>query len=95
MISIEEDAVNTHSITHMMTSKDPADQRKHTCTIHVLQNPNEESGTNPIFAVSCKGIYPEDNSEVVHKFVLSQVGFENLIVAYEELMNNPEKYKHG
>lgn len=94
MISIKDDAVNTHSIVSTMQSKDESDS-KHTATIHVFQNPGTESGVEPVFAVSCKAIYPSDDSVVEHKFTLSLAGFENLVLAWEDLMKDPEKYKHA
>ena len=94
MISIKDDAVNTHSIVSTMTSEDESDS-KHTATIHVFQNPGAESGVEPVFAVSCKAIYPSDDSVVEHKFTLSLAGFENLVLAWEDLMKDPEKYKHA
>jgi len=93
MISIKDGAVNTHSIVSTMTSKDESDS-KHTATIHVFQNPGTESGVEPVFAVSCKAIYPSDDSIVEHKFTLSLAGFENLVLAFEDLMKDPERYKH-
>ena len=93
MISIKDGAVNTHSIVSTMQSKDESDS-KHTATIHVFQNPGTESGVEPVFAVSCKAIYPSDDSVVEHKFTLSLAGFENLVLAWEDLMKDPEKYKH-
>lgn len=94
MISIKDDAVNTHSIVSTMTSKDESDSSKHTATIHVFQNPGTESGVEPVFAVSCKAIYPSDDSVVEHKFTLSLTGFENLVLAWEDLMKDPERFKH-
>jgi len=94
MISIKDGAVNTHSIVSTMTSKDESDS-KHTATIHVFQNPETESGVDPIFVVSCKALDSSDDSVVEHKFTLSLPGFENLVLAFEDLMKDPEKYKHG
>lgn len=95
MITIKDTAVNTHSIASTMTSKDESNSRKHTCTIHVFQNPETEPGVDPIFAVSCKALDSSDDSVVEHKFTLSLAGFENLVLAFEDLMKDPEKYKHG
>ena len=94
MISIKDDAVNTYSIVSTMLSKDESDSSKHTATIHVFQNPGTESGVEPIFAVSCKAIYPSDDPVVEHKFTLSLAGFENLVLAWEDLMKDPERFKH-
>ena len=94
MITIKDTAVNTHSIVSTMTSKDESNSRKHSCHIHVFQNPETEPGVDPIFAVSCKALDSSDDSVVEHKFTLSLAGFENLVLAWEDLMKDPEKYKH-
>jgi hypothetical protein len=80
---IKDSAVNTHSIT----SKAEMSDRELTTTIHCFQQP----GSDAIFAVQCKTLYLDDNSEVIHKFTLTYVGFSNMSLLVVEEGTDPNE----